>query len=444
MTPVQYLIVGEPLGSAVTDLLGEDTRRIIWNAGVGSVVTLDLDVDDANQMIAWGALMVWTGDQPPAGGDVLLSEDQQTHLAALLDWSRVNGFVPEPPPADWPGVPATGPGPQGPPGDKGPTGDPGSQGPQGPQGDPGVQGPPGAQGPQGAMGPANTTPGPQGPQGDPGPAGPAGASGPQGDAGPAGPAGPQGTPGQSFTYKGNWKTGVTYSTRDVVLASDQNSYIAVSGSQNVDPTTDTAGVDWALFTIHGAQGPAGPAGPQGGAGDVGPAGAAGPVGPQGNVGQTGAQGPQGAAGPKGDTGVAGPAGAQGAQGVQGPAGPIGPAGLTGPQGAQGPQGPAGLTGPTGATGATGATGPQGPQGPMPTVQRGSGSLTFTTSSNTSNTVTVSHSFGSTAYTALLSATTMAAGTVSLVVSNKTATSFQVTGYYSAKLALTFNFDWTIL
>jgi hypothetical protein len=81
---------------------------------------------------------------------------------------------------------------------------------------------------------------------------------------------------------------------------------------------------------------------------------------------------------------------------------------------------------------------------MPTVQRGSSNVVFTTGSNNSAAVTVNHTYGSTAYTAHVTPTTMPASAMSLVVSNKTATSFQVTGFLATKAALTMNFDWAVL
>ena len=210
--------------------------------------------------------------------------------------------------------------------------------------------------------------------------------------------------------------------------------------------------------IHGPQGPVGPAGPKGDPGDIGPAGTAGPAGstgPQGNAGQTGQQGLQGVQGPKGDQG---------------------PQGLAGPQGPQGVQGLQGTTGAAGAAGATGA------QGQMPTVQDegaqltarpalnfigphvtavddpanartnvtitgslgGSGSITFTTGANTSNTVTVTHNRGQTGYAVSVAPTTMPASAAMLVVLNKTATTFQVQGFITTKVALTMNFDWVLV
>jgi hypothetical protein len=81
---------------------------------------------------------------------------------------------------------------------------------------------------------------------------------------------------------------------------------------------------------------------------------------------------------------------------------------------------------------------------MPTVQKGSSSVTFTTGSNNSNTVTITHSYGSTNYVVQTQPTTMAASASALVVSNKTATSFQVTGFLTTKAALTMNFDWLVI
>ncbi len=173
--------------------------------------------------------------------------------------------------------------------------------------------------------------GPAGPQGEQGPAGPAGATGPagpQGEQGPAGATGPAGSQGE-----------------------------------------------------QGPAGATGPAGSQGEQGPAGPAGATGPAGlqgPKGDTGDTGASGSQGPAGPQGDTGPQGPQGIQGIQGTQGPKGDTGNTGATGATGPAGPQGPQGNTG---------SQGPQGPQGPAgPTNLFGSGSASYITSWNSSNTL----------------------------------------------------------
>ena len=343
----------------------------------------------------------------PTGGGSLSPADE-AHLSLLLSWAKLNGFQPEPPPPVWPGVP-------------------GGSGPQGVEGPAGLQGVVGSQGSDGPQG----DPGPQGPVGPPGAAGAPGAQGAQG------PVGPQGTPGQSFVFRGNWASGTSYVTRDVVVASDQSSYIATSNSKGVDPTTDTTQADWALFIIHGAQGPAGPQGAQGNAGS---------------------------------TGVAGPQGAQGIQGPKGDQGAIGPVGTAGSQGVQGP------------TGATGPTGAPGPTGPMPTVQdegvaltprsvmnfvgknitasddaannrtvvtlvsalTGNGSLTFVATSVVSNTITITHNRGQTGYAVALTPTS-GSGTnnVNLVCLNKTATTFDVQGILAAKVAETLTFDWIL-
>lgn len=81
---------------------------------------------------------------------------------------------------------------------------------------------------------------------------------------------------------------------------------------------------------------------------------------------------------------------------------------------------------------------------IPGALGGSGSLTFTTGSNQSNVVTVTHNRGTTGYAATAVPTTMPGTTVTLVVLNKTANSFQVQGLITTKVALTLNFDWTLV
>jgi hypothetical protein len=81
---------------------------------------------------------------------------------------------------------------------------------------------------------------------------------------------------------------------------------------------------------------------------------------------------------------------------------------------------------------------------VPGSQGGSSSLTFTTGSNLSNTVTINHNRGSATFAAGVTPTTMPASGVTLVVLNKTATTFQVQGLITTKVALTLNFDWQVI
>ena len=82
---------------------------------------------------------------------------------------------------------------------------------------------------------------------------------------------------------------------------------------------------------------------------------------------------------------------------------------------------------------------------IPGALGGSGSLTFTTGSATSNTVTVTHNRGQTGYAAVAVPTVMPAGatSVSVVILNKTATTFQAQGIVNPKLNVTFTFDWML-
>ncbi len=129
---------------------------------------------------------------------------------------------------------------------------------------------------------------------------------------------------------------------------------------------------------NGATGATGPIGPSGG--PTGPTGATGPAG----TGTTGATGPRGATGVQGATGAGG-------AGVSGATGPTG-AGVTGATGATGP---AGVTGATGA-GVTGVTGATGPAGAGTTGATGPAGVTGATGAG-----------GSTAFTALTDAATVA-------------------------------------
>ena len=159
-----------------------------------------------------------------------------------------------------------------------------------------------------------------------------------------------------ITWQGTWSSSTTY-TQNNAIQYNGNAYVALQGSTDVRPDTNTT--VWSLMVQKGDTGATGPTGSVGPTGPAGATGATGPVGPSGAAGATGSQGPQGPAGPQGDSG---------AQGVKGDTGPTGATGPTGPAGADGPQGPQGPTGATGAAGADGndgtdgAPGPQGPQG----------------------------------------------------------------------------------
>ena len=196
---------------------------------------------------------------------------------------------------------------QGPIGLTGPKGDTGSVGPQGPIGETGLQGPKGDTGAQGIQGLKGDT-------------GATGAQGPKGDQGLQGPQGIQGEKGDSFVWRGNYSSTITYSVRDAV-AYNGASYIkkAVSAS-NIVPTNTTYWDPLALKGATGSTGATGPQGPQGIQGETGPQGI---QGIKGDKGDTGAQGPIGLTGPKGDTGAQGPQGLKGDTGATGPKGDIG-------------------------------------------------------------------------------------------------------------------------
>jgi cell division septation protein DedD len=75
---------------------------------------------------------------------------------------------------------------------------------------------------------------------------------------------------------------------------------------------------------------------------------------------------------------------------------------------------------------------------------GSSTVTFTTSSTNSNIVTVTHNRGATGYAVALTPTTLPPTSVTLVATNKTATSFQVQGVIATKANLTQTFDWILV
>ena len=139
----------------------------------------------------------------------------------------------------------TGPaGPEGPQGPQGPTGLTGAAGPTGATGATGATGP---QGPIGLTGPTGATgaTGPQGPIGLTGPTGATGATGPQGPIGltgaqgPAGTNGTNGTNGTSFTFRGTFNLGQSYSVNDVVADTNGSSYIAITANNGAsDPAND--------------------------------------------------------------------------------------------------------------------------------------------------------------------------------------------------------------
>jgi len=53
--------------------------------------------------------------------------------------------------------------------------------------------------------------------------------------------------GQTLANPGTWSSSTTYLTNTVVVASDNNAYVALSTSTSVNPVTD-GGVHWALAT----------------------------------------------------------------------------------------------------------------------------------------------------------------------------------------------------
>ena len=190
----------------------------------------------------------------------------------------------------------------------------------------GTTGAAGAQGSTGLTGPAGAT-------------GTTGAAGAQGSTGLTGSAGPTGATGAvGMTFRGAWSNETAYAINDVVTTNG-SSWIALTATNGVDPTTD-GGTNWVLVAAAGATGATGPAGSNG---------VDGATGPQGLIGLTGPTGPTGA------NGVDGTTGATGAQGSTGLTGPAGATGTTGAAGAQGSTGLTGSAGPTGATGAVGMT-----------------------------------------------------------------------------------------
>jgi hypothetical protein len=74
--------------------------------------------------------------------------------------------------------------------------------------------------------------------------------------------GAPGAPGQSINWRGEWATGITYNAYDAVSRSTSGaSYIAIVNNTSVDPATDNGSV-WGVLSAPGAQGPPGPAGTQ--------------------------------------------------------------------------------------------------------------------------------------------------------------------------------------
>ena len=86
-----------------------------------------------------------------------------------------------------------------------------------------------------------------------------------------GPSGPTGEAGTRLNFLGlNWSNGGgslngDYQRDNVVIGSDNNSYICLSslGSGAQDPTLDTTYLNWILFSISGPTGLSGPSGPPG-------------------------------------------------------------------------------------------------------------------------------------------------------------------------------------
>jgi hypothetical protein len=230
----------------------------------------------------------------------------------------------------------------------------GTTGAAGAQGSTGLTGPAGATGTTGAAGAQGST----GLTGSAGATGTTGAAGAQGSTGLTGSAGPTGATGAvGMTFRGAWSNETAYAINDVVTTNG-SSWIALTATNGVDPTTD-GGTNWVLVAAAGATGATGPAGSNGVDGATGPQGLIGLTGPTGPTGANGVDGTTGATGAQGSTGLTGPAGATGttgAAGAQGSTGLTGSAGPTGTTGAAGAQGSTGLTGSAGPTGATGAVG----------------------------------------------------------------------------------------
>ena len=112
-----------------------------------------------------------------------------------------------------------------------------------------------------------------------------------------------------ITWQGTWSSSTTY-TQNNAIQYNGNAYVALQGSTDVRPDTNTT--VWSLMVQKGDTGATGPTGSVGPTGPAGTTGATGPAGPSGAAGATGSQGPQGPAGPQGDSG---------AQGIKGDTGP---------------------------------------------------------------------------------------------------------------------------
>ena len=175
---------------------------------------------------------------------------------------------------------ATGVGETGPTGALGPTG---ATGQAGVAGTPGAQGATGATGETGPLGETGPT-GPGGVQGVPGvtgATGPTGLSGDTGATGLGGPTGPTGATGTTLAFKGVWEDAPSsYVPNDVVVASDNNTYVCIANTTGDTPPNATF---WTLFAEGGPTGATG-------------IGATGPTGPTGSYGPTGPTGPTGAVG----------------------------------------------------------------------------------------------------------------------------------------------------
>lgn len=98
--------------------------------------------------------------------------------------------------------------------------------------------------------------------------------------------GSAGTPGQGYTWRGTWSSGVIYNAYDSVNFLG-TSYVAVRTNSNVTPTP-AATADWNILAQKGDTGAQGATGPQGNTGPTGPTGATGPQGPQGPAGSASA------------------------------------------------------------------------------------------------------------------------------------------------------------
>lgn len=109
---------------------------------------------------------------------------------------------------------------------------------------------------------STSTVGPTGPRGPTGPSTP-GATGPTGPAGVSNVPGPTGPTGPSaFRYQGVYSSSTAYVSGDVVIGSDNNTYLAVANATGDDPAV-APNTAWDLFLPKGTTGNPGPTGPAG-------------------------------------------------------------------------------------------------------------------------------------------------------------------------------------